>query len=273
MKNILCFVFSFMMAAVVMGQDTSLQANDTLSAANAALSPISHGSEVTKSMADSAYIQHDYAAAIQCYEMLLKDGESADIYYNLGNSYYKANNIARAILNYERALLLRPGDSDIRANLEIACAKTVDKVVAIPDVFFIAWGKSLINCFNADAWGKLGIVCFFFLLSALCLFFFSKQIIVKKISFISGLVLLFIVIVVNLFAMQQKQKLLEKNGAIILQPSVTVRSTPSDSGTGLFILHEGYKVSIKDNSMREWKEVQLEDGKVGWVPATAIEVI
>lgn len=77
----------------------------------------------------------------------------------------------------------------------------------------------------------------------------------------------------NIFASEQKSELLDRNDAIVLSPSVTVRSTPSESGTGLFVLHEGHKIEIKDNSMREWKEIRLEDGKVGWIPASAIEVI
>lgn len=272
MKSILCFICGFVMSLVVWSQDT-LRINDTLSTITTGFSPVHRQSEFTKEQGDSAYMRHDYAAAIQIYEMLLNQGEAAEIYYNLGNSYYKSNNIAKAILNYERALLLSPGDSDIRANLEIARSKTVDKEVTVPEIFFITWGKSVINYFRADTWGEIGIICFFLFLIALCLFLLSKRVIVKKFGFISGLVILFVIILSNVFAWQQKQKLLERNKGIILQPSVTVRSTPSESGTGLFILHEGYKVEIKDNSMQEWKEIQLEDGKVGWLPTEVLEII
>ena len=192
--------------------------------------------DVTKTKGDSAYIKEDYAAAIQIYEALLKNGEASEVYYNLGNSYYKIGEIAKAVLNYERALLLQPGNSDIRANLEVARAKTIDKVEPTPEVF-------------------------------------SKQIMWKKIGFISGIIFLIITVCSNLFASQQKENLVNRNEAIVMNPSVTVRSTPSESGTSLFILHEGRKVNVKDNSMKEWKEIHLEDGKVGWVPASAIEVI
>ena len=96
---------------------------------------------------------------------------------------------------------------------------------------------------------------------------------VKKIGFISGIILLIVTVCSNLFASQQKEHLVNRSEAIVMNPSVTVRSTPSESGTSLFILHEGRKVSVKDNSMKEWKEIRLEDGKVGWVPASAIDVI
>lgn len=229
--------------------------------------------DATKAEGDSAYIKEDYAAAIQVYEALLKNGEAAEVYYNLGNSYYKIGEIAKAVLNYERALLLQPGNNDIRANLEVARAKTVDKVEPVPEIFFVSWTKSLINSMSVDAWATWGIVSFILLIIALYFFIFSKQIMWKKIGFISGIIFLIITVCSNLFASQQKEELVNRNEAIVMNPSVTVRSTPSDSGTSLFILHEGRKVSVKDNSMKEWKEIRLEDGKVGWVPASAIEVI
>ena len=140
-------------------------------------------------------------------------------------------------------------------------------------IFFVAWVKSLTNCLSVDAWAKLGIVFFILLLISFSLFFFSKQIIWKKSGFIAGILFLVFTVLSNIFASEQKSELLDRNDAIVLSPSVTVRSTPSESGTGLFVLHEGHKIEIKDNSMREWKEIRLEDGKVGWIPASAIEVI
>lgn len=274
MKRILFFTLSLLLVVNAFAQDsadTLKVANDTV--ARAEFSAAKQQSNVTKAEGDSAYMRDDYASAIQIYENLLKKGEAADVYYNLGNSYYKAGDIAKAILSYERALLLQPGNADIRANLEIARSKTIDKVVPVPEIFFVSWAKSLINCMSIDAWAKLGVVFFVLLLVSLYLFFFSRQIVWKKTGFIAGLVLLAFVILSNVFASQQKSELTNRNDAVVLSPSVTVRSTPSDSGTSLFILHEGHKVEIKDNSMREWKEIRLEDGKVGWVPTFAIEVI
>lgn len=279
MKKILVFTLSLVMALTVYSQnstaiDTLQAANDTMSAGSQAeFSAARQESNVTKAEGDSAYMRNDYASAIQIYENLLKNGEAAEVYYNLGNSYYKADDIAKAILNYERALLLQPGNADIRANLEIARSKTIDKVIPVPEIFFVAWTKSLINSLSVDAWAKLGVVFFILLLISLYLFFFSKQIAGKKAGFIGGIAFLVLVILSNVFAAQQKNELTNRNAAIVLSPSVTVRSTPSESGTSLFILHEGRKVEIKDNTMREWKEIRLEDGKVGWVPASAVEVI
>lgn len=278
MKKILFFVFNLLIAMSLWAEEISL---DSIQSGKDSVSIGSHtefsteksGKNITKSGGDSAYIKNDYKSAIQIYEALLEKGEAAEVYYNLGNCYYKTNDIAKSILNYERALLLDPGNTDIRVNLEMARAKTVDKITPIPDIFFVAWIKSLINCLSVDAWAKCGILFFMLFLVAVALFFFSKQASLKKGGFIGGIVFLILVVLSNVFASQQKAVLVNRNAAIVLVPSVTVRSTPSESGTSLFILHEGSKVELKDNSMREWKEIRLEDGKVGWVPTSSIEVI
>lgn len=277
MKKILFFAFGVWISIVSFGQGQavkdSLQAIVGDSIGNSLQQISSSLEDATKAEGDSAYMKNDYASAIQIYEALLNRGEAADIYYNLGNSYYKAGDIAKAILNYERALLLQPGNGDIRANLEIARSKTVDKVEPVPEIFFVSWTKSLINSMSVDSWAVCGVVCFILLIVSLYLFIFSKQIVLKKAGFISGIVFLAVTILANVFANQQKYELTNRNSAIVINPSVTVRSTPSESGTSLFILHEGHKVGVKDGSMKDWKEIRLEDGKVGWVPASAIEII
>lgn len=228
----------------------------------------------SKALADSAYINGDFATAASLYEQLLAgDKEATELYYNLGNSYYKTGDIGHAILNFERALLLNPGDQDARFNLKMAQAKTIDKVEDVPEIFFISWGKSLIDMQSANSWAICGIVFFVLFIVALYFFIFSKNITLKKVGFFGGLFFLVVVVSANLFAAYQKGRLENRESAIIMQPSVTVRSTPSESGTALFLIHEGHKVGIKDNSMKSWKEIKLEDGKVGWVPATAIEII
>ncbi len=223
--------------------------------------------------ADSAYVRGDYAQAISLYEELLTEGESAEVYYNLGNSYFKIDNMGKSILNYERALLLDPGNSDIRANLDIAKSKTQDNLVSTPSIFFVVWVNSLINTMSVKQWAICGIITFALLLLALGIFFFTMSEKTKKFSFICAICLLVLSLISNIFAYSQKRRLINRNDAIVLTPSVTVRSTPSESGTSLFILHEGTKVTIKDNSMQEWKEIELSDGKVGWISKEDIEVI
>ena len=184
MKKVISLAFGLLIGLAVWAQgtaDTSASAKDSVSiGSHTEFSATKSVDNVTKAQGDSAYMRNDYASAIQIYENPLKKGEAAEVYYNLGNSYYKADDIARAILNYERALLLEPGNADIRANLEIARSKTIDKVIPVPEVFFVSWTKSLINCLSVDAWAKLGIVFFILLLVSFYLFFFSKQIMGRK---------------------------------------------------------------------------------------------
>lgn len=277
MKKIWVLTIILMASVTLCGQDAVLNdsvSSDSLTKSDAsAFSAAKQIVNATKAEGDSAYIKNDFASAIQIYESLLQQGEAPEIYYNLGNCYYKTDDIARAILNYERALLLSPGNADIRANLEIARSKTIDKVTPVPEIFFITWIKSLVNSQSSDAWARTGIISFLLLLVSLAIFFFTQHIKWKKIGFSAAILFLIVTVLSNLFASQQKSYLTNRNDAIILSPSVTVRSTPSESGTSLFVLHEGRKVEIKDNSMREWKEIRLEDGKVGWVPSSSIEVI
>ncbi|MCI1647660.1 MAG: tetratricopeptide repeat protein [Bacteroides sp.] len=274
MKKLLLFAFLFV--SINSFSQDSLRA-DSLQmkpvGSHIAFSTIKRLKNVTKAEGDSAYIKNDYASAIQVYESILKRGEAVEIYYNLGNSYYKSGNIAKSILNYERALLLQPGNADVRANLEVAQSKTVDKVAEIPEIFFVSWIKALVNSFSLDTWAKIGIGCWWFLLISLYFFFFSRQAKWEKSGFVLGIFFLVLVVLTNLFAFQQKRRLTQHSNAIVLVPSVTVRSTPSENGTSLFLLHEGRKVKIKDGSMSKWKEISLEDGKVGWVPVSSIEVI
>lgn len=229
---------------------------------------------VTKEEADQAYQANDFAAAIEKYEAILNtEGESADVYYNLGNSYYKEKNIAKAVLNYERALLLNPGDADIRFNLEMARSKTVDQITPVSEVFIVTWMNSLINVMSEKEWGVVGILSFWLMLVSLIVYIFGRRILYKKIGFTGVVVFLLIAIGANIFASSQKAELINRTGAIVMSPSLTVKSTPNESGTDLFVLHEGTKVYVEDDSMREWKEIRLEDGKKGWVQTNTIEII
>lgn len=223
--------------------------------------------------AESAYTKEDYKKAIKLYEGLLETyGESADIYYNLGNAYYKSNQVAPAILNYERALLLDPGDGDIRFNLQMARQKAIDKIEPVGEFFLYRWFDQLQNRGAADSWAKAGIVCFLLFIGCLAMFFFSKWMRLKKVSFYAGLCCLVLVILFNLFAHNQKKELVNRQDAIVFAPTVTVKSSPDASGTDLFILHEGTKVSVK-SKLGEWSEIEMEDGNVGWMPSKDIEVI
>lgn len=159
----------------------------------------------TKADADKAYQENKYAEAIKMYENILAtQGESAVVYYNLGNSYFKEKNMAKAVLNYERALLLNPGDADIRFNLDMARNKTVDQITPATEVFIVTWINSLTNMQSERGWAKIGIVSFICLLVGLALYIFSKRLFIRKIGFIGAIILLVVTVCANLFARQQK---------------------------------------------------------------------
>ena len=228
---------------------------------------------VTKAEADSAYARGQYQQAISDYESLLKNGASADLYYNLGNAYYRTENMTRAVLNYERALLLSPGDRDIRFNLQLAQSKTIDKIVPESEMFFVTWYHSLVNLMSVDGWARTAIFALALVIVLFLLYLFSERIWLRKIGFFGGVVMLLLFVLSNVFAWHQKQNLLFRTGAIVTAPSVTVKSTPAKNGTDLFILHEGTKVHITDGSMKGWKEIRLADGKEGWIESNKIETI
>ncbi|MDL2223979.1 tetratricopeptide repeat protein [Bacteroidales bacterium OttesenSCG-928-M06] len=223
--------------------------------------------------ANDAYSAANFEKAAQLYkDAINQNGESAIMYYNLGNTYYRLNQIAPAILSYERALLLDPGNKDIRFNLEIAKLKTVDKIESVGDFFLTEWFTDLRNLRNTDQWSFLGITSFLLFVVCLFLFFFSRKIILKKIGFFAGLLLVVICVFCNVFAFNQKKKLTERNTAIIFSATTTIKSSPDVSGTDLFILHEGTKVEVK-NKVGDWTEIETADGNVGWIPTKEIEVI
>ena len=228
---------------------------------------------VTKAEADSAYARGQYQQAISDYEELLKGGASADIYYNLGNAYYRTENITRAVLNYERALLLSPGDRDIRFNLQLARSKTIDKIVPESEMFFITWYHSLVNLMSVDGWARLAIVSLALVIILSLLYLFSDRIWLRKVGFFGGTFLLVVFVLANIMAWQQKQNLLYRKGAIVTASSITVKGAPAKNGTDLFILHEGTKVIITDDAMKAWKKIRLADGKEGWIESQKIELI
>ena len=225
-------------------------------------------------LGDSAYSKGDYPTAIAVYEGVLAKGEeAAELYYNLGNAYFKSDEIAKAIINYERALLLDPSDKDIRFNLEFVRSKTVDKVSEGYTVFLMRWIDSLINTMPMDVWCVLGIVSFILLLISLLAFFFSRNLPIRKTGFATAIAFLLFTVFANIAAYSHYDKITDRTDAIITVPSVTAKSTPDESGTSLFVIHEGRKVKITDDTMSSWKEVELEDGTIGWLPASSLERI
>ena len=228
---------------------------------------------VTKNNADTEYQKGNYQQAIRDYEEILKNGESAEIYFNLGIAYYRTDNITKAVLNYERARLLSPGDDDINFNPQFARSKTIDKITPQSEMFFVTWYKSLVNFTSVDNWAKTGILCIVMALLLVLLYLFGPQLMLRKIGFFGGLAFFVIFLLSNLFAFQQKQALDNRTGAIIISPSVNIKKTPAKNSADQFVLHEGTRVDIIDKGMTDWRCIRVGDGREGWIETKAIEEI
>lgn len=223
--------------------------------------------------ANIAYSENDFDRAIPLYKSIIDNGyESAELYFNLGNAWYRSRNYPRAILNYERALLLDPMNENILHNLEKARLYNVDKIDEIPEIIIQRGIKQVVGMLRSNTWAIFSMALFIAGLILLMVYFMSLKIQLKRIGFYTGVILLIFSLLSFGLAAKAKKMQLESKGAIVLTPSVTVKGSPAIGGTDLFIIHEGTKVFIQD-SINDWYEIKLSDGKQGWLPQADIEVI
>lgn len=244
------------------------------------LAPVSLFGKVTVQNADSLftlankfYTEGKYTEAITNYEAIVASGKvSAELYYNLGNAYFKLNDIAHAILYFERAYLLNPSDDDISFNLDLARAYTTDKIEAIPDFFVVEWFMSISNIFSSNAWAFLANSFFVLALILLIIYQFSGKYLIKKNAFITSWITLLLFMVSLSFSISQKNRIINSKHAIITTSAISVKSSPSDTSNDLFILHAGTKIETLRN-VGEWYEIRIADGNKGWLPKSAFERI
>lgn len=228
---------------------------------------------ITKKNADDEYKKGNYVQAIRDYEELLKKGPSVELYYNLGNAYYRVDNITRAVLNYERALKLSPGDEDIRFNLQMARSKTIDKITPKSEMFFVTWYKSLVNITSVDGWAKTAMFSLAIALVLVLCYLFGRKLIIRKAGFYGAVAFMVLFVLSNVFAYAQMQILTQRSGAVVVSPSAALRKTPVPNSEYNSIIHEGSRVEIVDDTMKDWKLVELEDGREGWMLSSQMERI
>lgn len=223
--------------------------------------------------ANALYSRGNYEKAIEQYENLVhKDLISFELYFNLGNAYYKTDNIGLAILNYERAKKLKSSEEDLIANLKLANQKTEDKIDAAPQLFLTEWKNGIVHIFSEKGWSVLCILLFSFSLLLFGLFILSYNNSLKKLGFWGGS-LLFIFSIITFFVAQQKYELtINSSEAIITSPTTTVSGAPNEKGTKLFILHEGTKVNITAEE-GDWTEIKIANGNVGWIKTDYLQKI
>lgn len=223
--------------------------------------------------ANAMYAAGDYEGALTAYEAVVSVGmESSDLYYNMGNCCYRLDRLAPSILWYERALRLNPDNADARHNLEFARLRTIDRINTPEKIFYEQWWITLRNLMGSDGWAILSVVLFILLLASLSAYLFTRPMWLRKSGFSVAVISLVLFLVTTLLASQQKRIATATNEAIIYAQTVTVKSTPDNSGTELFILHEGTKVNV-GQKVGEWIEISTEEGNSGWLPASSIEII
>jgi tetratricopeptide (TPR) repeat protein len=214
-----------------------------------------------------------YKEALQIWTDIYNTGyRSANLDYNIGNAYYKLNNIPLAILFYERAYLLKPADENINYNLQIARTLIVDRFQEIPELFFIKWYNFVSLFLSTNSWAKISITSFILFLLLLSLYIYSSRYRHKVIGFWLGVFFIVLSLTSLAFTIRNKSLVYDSRKAIISSPMVNGKSSPDKSGNDIFVLHEGTKVTVEDE-VGEWSEIRLSDGNKGWVPLNSIIII
>lgn len=223
--------------------------------------------------ANKAYSAGYYADAVESYKKVIENGmESPELYYNLGNSYFKLNDYAHAILYYEKAKKLDPGNDDIDFNLRVANTKIADKIEPIPELFYKRWYAALVELLSVDGWAKIGIAAFLLSLLGILVYFISNRLILRKAGFWGGIFLFFAAGLFFIFAWSGYDRVIKNRSGIVISPTVTVKSSPDEKSVDLFVLHEGTRINLIDN-IGVWYEIRIANGSVGWLPVTAFEKI
>ncbi len=222
--------------------------------------------------ANLAYKNGKYADAINEYEKLLTKYQSAALYYNLGNAYYKGQDLTSAILYYEKALKLEPNNKNIKHNIDICNSKIIDRIETVPQLFYIRWWKSLVNItgVNEIAYISLGLLALTLTLAA---FYVSASTKKKKKTFFILTTILNCFFILS-FAVAAQKYYNTKNAlqAIVFDKQVSIKASPDDNSKDVFILHEGSKVTLLDE-VGNWQEVKISNGTTGWLKASSIKAI
>ena len=222
--------------------------------------------------ATRTYAAGEYEQALALFDSVNAHYSSPSLLYNIGNCYFKLNDISHAILFYERALRLAPGDADVKANLELARQSVVDRVNELP-AFNLGstWGK-IRGGNDPDQWARRSLWACMLLFLALTTAVVVRLRILKRALFaLSGLLFFATVLSVS-FAAYRNSEVKDDSEAIVMTAKVDVRSEPRTNTTVLFVLHKGTKVIVLKTE-NEWSEVQLANGSVGWMPPSTIERI
>ncbi len=221
--------------------------------------------------ANTAYKNGQFDVATTKYQKVLAEQNTAEVLYNLGNSYYKMGDVANAILHYEKALKKQPNDKDIQHNLKIANFQVVDKIEPLPEFFLLTWWKQLAKKQCSNSWTNLFLIILWMsALLFLTFVFTSNQF--RKLFFFSAFIGMILTVILILLSITQNNFESSNNEAIIMASSISIKSAPLNTGTDLFIIHKGLKIKIIKEE-NDWLNIRLADGKEGWITKDMLEVI
>ena len=222
---------------------------------------------------NALYQKGHYEEAITAYESVLKTKkQSAELYFNLGNAYYKINKVAPAIYNFEKALVLNPNDSEIKNNLKFAQKMTIDEIKEVPKVGFEKLLRDFTASFKYDVWAWISVVFSVLFLMFFLGYYISQATVSKRIFFIGMFVIIFLIITSLLAAVIEKSHYQNERPAVVFAEMAAVKAEPKNAGADVFVLHEGTCVLVQD-VLDDWKKIELTDGTQGWIESSAIKEV
>lgn len=277
--RLLTIIFSLLISVSAIAQDGAVQgaaeqaAPQATAAELTATEPTTTDAEALWDMANTAYNEGNFEKAAATYEQILAQNlHSAALYYNLANAYFKQGELGKALLNYNRASRIAPGDEDIRHNQEYAEKMTKDSIEKIPEFFLTTWLRSVRGAMSCTAWTVLSIVMLAVALVMALLYLLAQRMSLRKVGFYTMAVALLLFVATSIFAISERNQLVGRSEAIVMSTAASVKSSPDRSATELFVLHEGTKVSIGATT-DGWAEVRIADGRKGWIEDKRIERI
>lgn len=222
---------------------------------------------------NALYQKEQYAQAATAYESVLQSGkQSAALYFNLANAYYKQNKVAPAIFNYERALVLNPGDKETLTNLKFAQKMTIDEIKEVPKVGFEKLLRDFTGTFHYDRWAWIAVAISFVFLLFFVGYYFSATTLLKRIFFIGMFVLVVAIAISILAAIFEKTHYENERPAIVFAEVAQVKSEPKTTASDVFVLHEGTKVMVLEKTAN-WDKIELLDGSEGWIERDLIKEV
>lgn len=221
--------------------------------------------EALFSEANTFYKVEDYNRALGVYLALEEKGlESSELYFNLGNCYYKLNKVAPAIYYYEKALKVDPTNEDALHNLTFAKRMTLDVIEELPKTIFQRFSTNVIQKLPFDTWALIAVIASFLASVLFLLYHFSGSSKMKLLYFNTTIFAVFVMLVSVFFAFHNYDTVQKNRGAIIFAAKAEITNAPTASSEVVFSLHEGTKVIILDE-LDNWKKIKIADGKTGWI--------